>query len=100
MTQAIGRTYRERMKRTAKSIVRRRFSGLMPAPAGRWPRSGPVELTLFGFQSVSPADIELWIATIAPRISRAKYARYAQEYNVAGKVAAAKARGDWPPRAP
>lgn len=56
---------------------------------------------LFGALAVTHADIELWLTQVArlapdsPR--RAAYARY---WNVAEKIATAKARDEWPPQAP
>lgn len=67
--------------------------------APRKSRARPtMPLDLFGQIPVSEEDVRLWLRTIAqlePDSPRA--AAYARNYDVAGKCAQAKARGEWPP---
>ena len=56
------------------------------------------QTTLPGFDiSITWDDVDLWMATIAPRISPAMRRNYITGYNVIDKVRRAKLNGDWPP---
>lgn len=81
-----------------KTTQKKRLAQLLPAGSGRWPSRGPIELPLFdNCPSVTADDIDLWMNTVARRISADRRERYVINYNVAGKIAAAKLSGQWPP---
>lgn len=53
---------------------------------------------LFGAFAVSQADIDLWLRLVARlEPDSPRRATYARHWNVAEKIAAAKARDEWPP---
>lgn len=55
--------------------------------------------SLFDHHPVSPSDLALWVSTMCPHIDphSRRGANYIRTYDVAGKVAQAKAAGHWPP---
>ena len=59
----------------------------------------PVSLDLFGQIAVSQADLELWVRVVV-RLDPGSWriAWYVRAYDVAGKIQAAKAAGQWPPQ--
>lgn len=65
---------------------------------GRWRRKDPAPLALPGFDTVqvTQADIDRWLIAV-PRMDPAspRAAAYIRGYDVAGKVAAAKASGQF-----
>ncbi|MRR51279.1 MAG: hypothetical protein EG825_10250 [Rhodocyclaceae bacterium] len=69
------------------------------AHAGRWIARNPAPLPLFDAPAVTHDDICEWlraVARMAPDSPRA--AAYVRAYDVAGKISAAKAAGQWPPK--
>lgn len=61
----------------------------------------PQQPTLRGMdQPVSTADIRLWVATVCPHVATDRWEHYARAYDVATKIARAKAAGHWPPAPP
>lgn len=60
----------------------------------------PTTAALFDAQPVSQDDIATWLRAV-PGIEpgSARAVRYAATYDVAGKIARAKATGEWPPSA-
>jgi hypothetical protein len=61
---------------------------------GKAPEKTPEQVTLFGFQSVTPEDIAAWLLAV-PKIDPhgPRAVHYVQGYDVVTKIAQAKAAG-------
>lgn len=82
-----------------RSTTKKRLAAILPytnPKPGRWPKRDPIQRPLFDFQAVSEDDVARWLAAV-PRIDPAspRAARYAIDYRVAEKIAAAKAAGQF-----
>jgi hypothetical protein len=82
-----------------RPTTKKRLSALLkvgkPTP-GRWPRRDPHQPGLFGDQAVTADDVRRWLLKV-PRMDpdSPRAARYVIAYDVHGKIARAKAAGQF-----